>query len=153
MPDSVLLKPGKLTDKEFELIKLHTIYGAHLLDNAMTELKETASFLNVAREIIIGHHERWDGSGYPAGVAGDKIPLSARIMAIVDVYDALVSRRPYKDPFSHEKAIDIIIKGAGSHFDPRLVDMCRPIFPTFQEISEQHKDEMMQENIDINYNL
>lgn len=141
VPDSILLKPGKLTDQEFQIIKLHTIYGAQLLDNAMQELKETASFLDVAREIIIGHHERWDGTGYPNGTAGAKIPLSARVMAIVDVYDALISRRPYKEPFTHDKAIDIILESAGSHFDPHLVEMCKPIFEQFRIIAEQHQDE------------
>lgn len=145
VPDSILLKPGKLTAEEFDIIKLHTIYGAHLLDNAMSELKETASFLTVAREIILGHHERWNGSGYPAGIRGEKIPLSARVMAIVDVYDALISRRPYKEPLSHEKAVKIIREDAGSHFDPVLVEMCEPIFDKFWIIAEAHKDDVMVE--------
>lgn len=139
VPDSILLKPGKLTAEEFDIIKLHTLYGAHLLDSAMSELKETASFLRVAREIIIGHHERWDGNGYPEGVGGAQIPLSARVMAIVDVYDALISRRPYKEPYSHEAAVEIIEKGSGNHFDPVLVAMCRPVFETFQGIAKAHK--------------
>lgn len=141
VPDRILLKPGKLTEEEFDVIKLHTVYGAHLLDNAMSELKETASFLRVAREIIIGHHERWDGNGYPDGVGGDQIPLSARVMAIVDVYDALISRRPYKEPFSHEQSVAIIKAGAGTHFDPVLVAMCGPVFKQFQGIAKTHRDD------------
>jgi len=143
VPDSILLKPGKLTDEEFEVIKLHTVYGAHLLDSAMLELKETASFLTVAREIIIGHHERWDGTGYPHRVAGPDIPLSARIMAIVDVYDALISRRPYKEPYTHEEAIRIIREGSGSHFDPALIAICESVFPRFEVISKEHEDDIM----------
>lgn len=143
IPDSILLKPEKLTAEEFEVIKLHTVYGAHLLDNAMLELKETASFLTVAREIIIAHHERWDGTGYPYKVTGADIPLSARIMAIVDVYDALISKRPYKEPFTHEEAIRIIREGAGSHFDPNLITICEPVFPRFKDISREHEDDII----------
>lgn len=142
VPDSILLKPGKLTADEFEAIKLHTVFGAHLLDNAMGELQETASFLSVAREIIIGHHERWDGSGYPNQISGQDIPLSARVMAIVDVYDALISRRPYKEPFSHEKAVDILMEGCGTHFDPYLISISEPIFPLFAEIAREHVDDL-----------
>lgn len=142
IPDSILLKPGKLTDEEFEVIKLHTTNGAHLLDNAMDELKETASFLEVAREIIIGHHEHWNGKGYPGGIAGTEIPMSARVMAIADVYDALISRRPYKEPFAHETAIEIIREGAGTHFDPYLIELCEPLFPVFEKIAKEHEDEV-----------
>lgn len=149
VPDSILLKPAKLTPEEFEQIKLHTVYGAQLLDNAIKELKETAAFLKVGREIIIGHHEKWDGSGYPNHVAGTAIPLSARVLAIVDVYDALVSRRPYKDPYTHEQAVEIILQGSGSHFDPGLVEICRPIFPQFEEIAEEHHDDVYADLIDI----
>lgn len=141
VPDSILLKPGKLTAAEFNAIKLHTIYGAQLIDNAMTELGETSSFLDVAREIIIGHHERWNGAGYPNGLSGTDIPLSARLMAIVDVYDALISHRPYKEPFSHETAIDIIVGDAGTHFDPKLIEICKPIFYKFKEVAESNRDD------------
>ncbi len=141
IPDSILLKPGKLTAEEFEVIKLHTVFGAHLLDNAMNELQETASFLDVAREIIIGHHEHWNGNGYPNRLKGHDIPLSARVMAIVDVYDALISRRPYKEPFSHEMAINILREGSGTHFDPYLISLCETIFPMFEDIAKEHEDD------------
>jgi putative two-component system response regulator len=141
VPDSILLKPGTLTEEEFELIKLHTVYGAEFLDNAMEELGDTSSFLTVAREIIIGHHEKWDGTGYPEGKKGPEIPLAARVMAIVDVYDALISERPYKRPFSHDESLEIIWKGSGTQFDPHLLEMLRPVLDSFQEIALEHKDE------------
>lgn len=151
VPDSILLKPGKLTTEEFELIKLHTIYGAQLLDNAVKELDETAAFIDVGREIIVGHHEHWDGSGYPYGIAGASIPLSARIVAIVDVYDALISRRPYKEPFPHERAVEILLQDSGSHFDPNLIEIFRPIFDRFSEIAKQHQDDVYPDLIDISH--
>lgn len=140
VPDSILLKPAKLTPEEFDIIKLHTIYGEQLISNAMNDLGDTSSFLNVAKEIIISHHEKWNGAGYPYGLRGDTIPLSARIMAVVDVYDALISHRPYKEPFSHETAVDIIVQDAGTHFDPYLIEICKDAFSEFHEIAEKHKD-------------
>lgn len=140
VPDNILLKPGRLTDEEFEQIKLHTIYGAEIIDNAIEELGDTSSFLVVAREIIIAHHEKWNGTGYPYGLREDEIPLAARIMAIADVYDALISRRPYKEGMPHEKAIAILQKDAGTHFDPTLIALTTPLFEKFREIAEQHKD-------------
>lgn len=139
--DSILLKPAKLTPEEFDVIKLHTTIGASILDNAIDDLGETSAFLEVAREIIIAHHEKWNGAGYPNHLSGSEIPLSARIMAIVDVYDALTSRRPYKDPFSHETAIDIIHADTGTHFDPVLIQICAPIFPELEKIALAHKDD------------
>lgn len=141
VPDNILLKPGKLTPPEFEMIKQHTVYGAEILDNAIEELGDTSSFLNVAREIIIGHHEKWNGAGYPQGLAGDEIPISARIMAIVDVYDALISQRPYKPAFSHETAVGIIIKDTGTHFDPVMIEMTRPVFDQFPQIALTYRDD------------
>ena len=149
IPDSILLKPERLTEAEFEIIKLHTTSGAQLLDNAMLELKETSAFLTTAREIIIGHHERWDGTGYPNQVFGAALPLSARIMAIVDVYDALVSRRPYKDPLSHEESMKIIFDSAGTHFDPGLIEICKSVFGKFSEIAAAHKDDAYSEILDL----
>lgn len=141
VPDNILLKPGKLTPEEFDQIKLHTIYGAEIVDNAMEELGDTSSFLIVAREIIIGHHEKWNGGGYPMGLSGADIPLSARILAVADVYDALISRRPYKEGFPHETAVSILHKDAGSHFDPMLIELCDSIFDDIREIAERHKDD------------
>ncbi|MDR0325957.1 MAG: response regulator [Oscillospiraceae bacterium] len=142
IPDSILFKPAKLTVEEFEVIKKHSVYGAFILDSAIDELGgDTSLFLNVAREIIIGHHEKWNGSGYPAGIKGDSIPISARIMAIADVYDALISERPYKKPFTHEVAMNIILKDAGTHFDPTLVELSLDVMESFRDIALMHKDD------------
>lgn len=141
IPDSVLLKPSKLTDEEFEMIKQHTVYGAELLDAAIEGLGETSYFLSVAREIIVSHHEKWNGKGYPYGLRGENIPLSGRIMAIGDVYDALISHRPYKDKFFHEAALEIILKDAGTHFDPTLIQLSLDVFDQFKEIAHQNQDE------------
>lgn len=120
--DKILLKPGPLTDEEFSEMKKHAIYGRDALRSAQESLG-VHSYLEQAIEIAGGHHEKWDGSGYPDGLKGEAIPLPARIMAIADVYDALVSKRVYKDAMSHEKSCDIIIKGKGNHFDPFLVEL------------------------------
>ncbi|MBF6058170.1 MULTISPECIES: HD domain-containing phosphohydrolase [Thiomicrorhabdus] len=124
-PDHILLKPGKLTDEEFDIMKQHAQSGADILAAAAREMGSYGGFLDVAQEIALTHHEKWAGNGYPRGLAGDDIPLSGRLMAIVDVYDALRSERPYKQPFSHEKSMAIIEEGSGSHFDPRLVECFR----------------------------
>ena len=120
VPDSILLKPGRLSD-EFEEMKMHAVYGHEAL--RITEQKLGQShFLRYAREIAYTHQEKWDGSGYPQGLEGEKIPLSGRLMALADVYDALISKRVYKPPFPHEKAVAIICDGRGTHFDPDVVD-------------------------------
>jgi len=121
VPDEILLKPGKLTESEFEQMKLHTHYGYTTLESAEREIGGT-SFLTLAKEIAYTHHEKWDGSGYPCGLSEESIPVSGRLMALVDVYDALVSERPYKEPYSHEYAKQILLEGRGRHFDPRIVD-------------------------------
>lgn len=115
--DTILNKPGKLTDEEFETMKLHTIYGRDVIEKAKKASSED-SYLNEAENLSLYHHEKWNGKGYPHGLSGEDIPLSARIMAVADVFDALVSKRSYKDPFPFEKAMDIIREGAGNHFDP-----------------------------------
>jgi putative two-component system response regulator len=140
VPDTILLKPGKLTDEEFDKIKMHTIYGARMIDDSIEELGDTSGFLLVAREIVISHHEKWNGAGYPNKLKGADIPLSGRIMAIADVYDALISRRPYKSGFTHEDAMGIIFKDTGTHFDPVLVDISQDCFRHFKEIAERFKD-------------
>jgi putative two-component system response regulator len=119
IPDNILLKAGKLTNEEFNVIKAHTTNGQQFLDYFISEMED--SFLDTARDIAQFHHERWDGGGYPGECKGADIPLSARIVAIADVYDALVSIRPYKTAFSHEKAAAIISENSGTHFDPYLV--------------------------------
>ncbi len=131
--DAILLKPGKLTDEEFDEMKNHTIYGNESLLRAEEEM-EGESFLRYAREIAYSHHEKWDGFGYPEKLKGEDIPLSGRIMALADVYDALISRRVYKSPFTHTKAVAIITEGKGSHFDPVLTDCFLKIQESFRQI-------------------
>ena len=121
VPDSVLLKPGPLTPDEFEVMKQHTIIGSMTLDAACQTYPD-ARFLAMARDIARSHHERYDGDGYPDGLAGESIPLCGRIVALADVYDALTTKRIYKPAFSHERAREIIVAGRGSHFDPAIVD-------------------------------
>ena len=122
IPDSILLKPGKLTVEEFEIMKTHTTLGREAIESAEARLGKTVPFLCCAKEIAYSHQEKWDGSGYPLGLVGDAIPISARLMAIADVYDALISRRVYKPPFTHETAMSIILEGRGAHFDPDVLD-------------------------------
>ncbi len=121
IPDNVLLKAGRLNDREFEIMQMHAMLGAQTLDAALRAFPGV-KFLEMARDIAATHHERWDGSGYPAGLAGTAIPLSGRITALADVYDALTSKRVYKAAFCHEMAASMIRKDAGSHFDPDIVD-------------------------------
>ena len=133
--DAVLLKPGKLDPDEFEDIKLHTSYGEKIIQR-MKENTDEHDFLEYARILAISHHEKWDGSGYPHGLFGEEIPLLGRIMAVCDVYDALVSARPYKEAFSHETAMEIIGDGREKHFDPKLVDVLDIVHLKFKEVSE-----------------
>ncbi|NLP34456.1 MAG: HD domain-containing protein, partial [Clostridiales bacterium] len=122
--DSILLKPGKLTPEEFSEMKKHTIYGAEVLRYAEKNIaKHRRSLFGMGIEIAQNHHEKWDGSGYPNGKKGEEIPLSARIVAVADVFDALTSKRPYKEAFSLEQAFAIIQEGRGKHFDPEIVDV------------------------------
>lgn len=121
IPDSVLCKQGKLTDEEYTVMKSHTTRGAETIQE-VTERHPSNAFLLMGMAIAHWHHEKWDGTGYPDGIAGERIPLSARIMALADVYDALTSVRCYKPPFSHEKSTEIILEGKGKHFDPDVVD-------------------------------
>ncbi|MEM7207666.1 MAG: HD domain-containing phosphohydrolase [Pseudomonadota bacterium] len=140
IPDSILLKPGKLTEEEFEIMKSHTTMGSEALRVA-EQYGEGTQFLSFAREIAISHHEKWDGSGYPAGLSGTDIPLSGRIMAMADVYDALITKRVYKPAFSHEKARQIIVDGRGSHFDPAIVDAFLECEETFIQVATVYTDE------------
>jgi putative two-component system response regulator len=134
VPDHILLKAGKLSDEEFEEMKKHTVYGHDALMITEQKLGED-TFLRYAREIAYTHQEKWDGSGYPSGLKGDEIPLAGRLMALADVYDALISKRVYKPPFPHEKAVQIIIEGKGRHFDPDLVDAFVELQETFRNIA------------------
>ncbi len=139
VPDHILLKPARLTEEEFEEIKKHTQYGKRVIDAAQNKLGDT-SFLRLAGEMAFSHHEQWDGNGYPEGLSGEKIPLSGRIMAIADVYDAIISWRPYKDSLSHEEAVAFILARRGSHFDPQLIDAFSEIHGTFKAIAGQFSD-------------
>lgn len=139
IPDSILLKTAKLTSEEFEIMKKHAIYGSDAIKRTQ-EVLAGNTFLNFASEIAEFHHEKWDGSGYPHGLRGALIPLSARIMAIADVYDACISERPYKAPIPHKNVVQIIKDGAGSHFDPELVSLFVEFNEEFNQIGLQYKD-------------
>jgi len=141
IPDAILLKPGKLNDTEFDIMKQHAIIGGETLRRAHEEAGAEDGFLRMACEIAFYHHEKWDGSGYPFGLSGDAIPLSARICALADVYDALSSRRPYKEPFPHEKCRAIIVEGRGKHFDPDIVDAFLQLEAQFIETRERYADD------------
>ncbi len=146
VPDKILLKPGPLTKEEFEEMKKHTIYGGEALERAEKALGTGASrsFLEVGKEIAFTHHEKWDGSGYPRGLKGDEIPLSGRLMALFDVYDALISKRVYKSPFSHAKAVEIITVGDGrvmpGHFDPDILKAFAENHDEFRKIALKYAD-------------
>jgi len=139
VPDEVLLKPGKLTNTEFAEMKKHTVKGYGALSVSSKRLGET-SFLKVALELTRHHQEKWDGSGYPDGLSGTQIPLSARIMAIADVYDALISKRVYKAAMPHAQAVEIIKASSGTHFDPELVAAFLDIHERFQAIALEYAD-------------
>ncbi len=119
VPDNILRKPGKLTDEEFDCMKQHTSKGKEIIYNILGNIEEQ-EYIEIAAQIVSGHHEKWDGSGYPEGLKGEQIPLCARIMAVADVFDALISKRCYKEPFAADKAFEIIEASGGSHFDPQL---------------------------------
>jgi putative two-component system response regulator len=140
IPDAILLKPGKLTDDEFRVMKTHTTLGRDAILAAEKLIDAPSSFLKLAREIAHYHQEKWDGSGYPEGLRGDSIPLSARLMAVADVYDALISRRVYKEPMPHDKAVAIIREGRDRHFDPHMVDAFLQIAEEFQDIAARFAD-------------
>jgi len=140
IPDQILLKPGRLTPEEFEVMKTHTALGRDAIEAAELRLGRTVPFLALAKEIAYSHQEKWDGSGYPEGLAGEAIPVSARLMALADVYDALISRRVYKEPMPHEQAVAIIREGRGTHFDPDVADAFLAIQDQFHAIAEAHAD-------------
>ena len=140
IPDAILLKPGKLTDEEFVIMKGHAKIGAEALEIAEKEFGSN-SFLRLAREISLTHHEKWDGSGYPAGLRGDEIPVSGRLMAVADVYDALISKRVYKPAFTHAKAMEILREGRGRHFDPDIIDALNAIEESFCKIAADFGDD------------
>ncbi|WP_255992248.1 response regulator [Chitinolyticbacter albus] len=140
IPDRILLKPGRLTPEEFEIMKTHTTLGRDAIQHAEDQLGVDVDFLRYAKEIAYGHQEKWDGAGYPEGLVGDDIPISARLMAVADVYDALISRRVYKESMSHEEAVAIIRNGRGSHFDPDICEAFLACQAEFQAIAARFAD-------------
>ncbi len=140
IPDYILLKPGRLDDKEFGIMKSHTTIGFNTLYEALQKMPE-ATYLRVAAQIARHHHEKFDGSGYPDGLRGEAIPIASRIFALSDVYDALVSKRPYKEPFTHDRARSIILEGRGSHFDPRVVDAFLACEEAFIDTHERYRSD------------
>ncbi len=140
IPDHILLKPGKLTPEEWAIMKTHAKLGRDALEQAERDADRPLEFLAIAKDIAHYHHERWDGSGYPEGLAGDAIPIAARLMALADVFDALISARVYKPPLSFEESYRIIIAGRGSHFDPDVVDAFIARFNEFCAIATRYSD-------------
>jgi len=139
--DTILNKPGRLTDEEFDIMKRHTVAGAEILEGAKGAVSE-GSYLDEACRLAAYHHEKWNGRGYPYGLSGEDIPLSARIMAVADVFDALVSKRSYKDGMPIEKALDIIRKDAGTHFDPLVAQAFLHAEAEARVIAAQHGDDV-----------
>lgn len=142
--DAILNKPGKLTDEEFEIMKSHTTAGQKIITQTIQTIPE-ADYLKEAMNLAAYHHEKWNGKGYPYGLAGEEIPLSARVMAVADVFDALVSRRCYKEPFSYEKAISIITEGSGLHFDPQVVEAFLASEEEVKEVLYRHEEQAVPE--------
>jgi len=141
IPDGILLKPGKLTAEEFTVMKTHAMQGWEMLRRAAERMGgESGPMLRYAMEIARYHHEKWDGSGYPEGLKGLDIPLPARLMAVADVYDALISRRPYKDPMPHDKALLLLVEGSGRHFDPAIVEALMATHEQLAQIAQDWQD-------------
>ncbi|TCT22763.1 response regulator [Thiobaca trueperi] len=140
IPDSILLKPGRLMPEEWEIMKTHAKLGSDAIEQAERDADRPVEFLVLAKDIAHYHHEKWDGSGYPDGLAGDAIPIAARLMALADVFDALISPRVYKPPMTFTEAFDIIVAGRGSHFDPDVVDAFLSRFDEFCEIAVRYRE-------------
>jgi HD-GYP domain-containing protein (c-di-GMP phosphodiesterase class II) len=139
IPDNILLKPSGLTKEEVEVMKTHSTIGHDVIESSIRKLGKN-SFLTIAAEIALSHQEKWDGSGYPQGLKGEAIPISGRLMALADVYDALISKRVYKPSSAHAMAVDIIKKGRGTHFDPDMVDAFLEIHEQFRNIAREFAD-------------
>ena len=145
IPDAILNKPGKLTDEEFQKMKSHCVEGERIIDQIVSRTG-SVEFLRNAKMFAACHHERWDGKGYPNGLEGANIPIQGRVMAIVDVYDALVSERPYKKPFTEEEAIKIIMDGAGTQFDPEIANVFSGVSDQFGTIRREYMNKVSQNN-------
>lgn len=142
IPDQILLKPGKLTPREWVIMQSHTRLGAEAIEQAERDAERPVEFLALAKEIAHWHHEKWDGSGYPDGLAGDAIPISARLMALADVFDALISARVYKPPMSFQRARGIMAASRGRHFDPDIADVFLANYDVFTDIAQRHLDDL-----------
>lgn len=140
IPDRILLKRGRLTPEEFEIMKTHTTQGRDAIAHAEATLGVEAPFFTMAKEIAYSHQEKWDGTGYPQGLQGEHIPISARLMAVADVYDALISRRTYKEPMQHAEAVQVIQAASGQHFDPDVVEAFMQIHQQFYAIALAYAD-------------
>ena len=140
IPDRILLKPGKLTADEFEVMKKHTQLGRDAIDQAELALGQSLPILQLVKDMVLSHQEKWDGTGYPQGLAGEAIPVVARLMSVADVYDALISERIYKRAVPHDEAVAIIFQGRGSQFDPDMVDAFVEIQYEIQYIAERFAD-------------
>lgn len=140
VPDRILLKPGALTAEEFEVVRTHPVIGRDIIDQIRRNAGVELPFLAFARQITYGHHERWDGTGYPQGIAADNIPAPARLMAIADAYDALTSSRVYRDGVPHDRAVQLIFQERGAQFAPDMVDAFIEVQHLFQDIAQQHAD-------------
>ncbi len=140
VPEAILRKPGPLSDEEWVIMRQHPEQGRRIIDRAEKQIGST-QFIQVAREIAWAHHEKWDGSGYPRGLKGEEIPLAARLMAVADVYDALISKRCYKEAQPHEIAVQSILEGSGSHFDPLVIDAFAKTHERFDETAQRLKDD------------
>lgn len=150
IPDRILLKPGRLSAAEVAIMRTHTTLGHAAIVRAEKTLGKSTPLLDIAKELTLSHQEKWDGSGYPQGIFGDQIPLSARIVALADVYDALITSKVYKDGMSHDKAVEVIRGQRGAHFDPSIVDVFLEIHDEFAAIAARHADtdEDMQQKIE-----
>jgi putative two-component system response regulator len=140
IPDKILLKPGRYEPAEFEIMKRHPVLGRDAILNAQKAAGETLDFFEIAKDVVYSHHEKWDGSGYPVGLVGDAIPIAGRLMALADVYDALISPRVYKSGMPHDQAANIIVSGNGLHFDPDVVEAFIELAPEFIDIAQQFAD-------------
>ncbi|WP_421829471.1 response regulator [Lacisediminimonas profundi] len=148
IPDHILLKPGRLTAEEFDVMKTHTTLGRDAIAQAERSLGVEVGFLEIAKEITLSHQEKWDGSGYPQGLKGEQIPISARLMAVADVYDALTNTRIYKKPMPHEDAVALILKARGTHFDPDVVDAFAQIQDEFRAIAGRFVDAIQEQRVE-----
>ena len=150
IPDHILLKPGKLTAGEWAVMKTHSDIGSFAIEQVEADAERPVAFLQCAKQIIRHHHEKWDGSGYPDALAGDNIPIPARVMALADVFDALISRRPYKEPFTLEAAAQLILEGRGVHFDPEVADAFQSRLEDFRAIAIRYADTEAEVRAQIN---